>query len=65
MDWLSKIVKARFFYAGIGLNFVFSDCVAGIWKQLCEQIENSEINGPSFEGVVKKIKEAVPLPGGI
>jgi hypothetical protein len=48
MDWLSKIVKARFFYAAIGLNFVFSDCVAEIWKQLCEQIEHPEIKWIKF-----------------
>jgi hypothetical protein len=50
MDWLIKIVKERFFYAEGGLGFVFSDRTARIWKQLCEQIENPEINRSSFEG---------------
>jgi len=50
MDWLVKIVKERFFYSEGGLDFVFSDRTARIWKQLCEPIKNPEINGSSFEG---------------
>jgi hypothetical protein len=64
MDWLSKIVKAKFFLCCYRAELCFSDCVVGIWKQLCKQIENPEINGPSFEGVVKKLRRHCLFRGG-
>jgi len=48
MDWLSRIVKMRFFYVEDGLNFLLPDCATVIWEQLCEQIENLEITGANF-----------------
>jgi len=48
MDWMSRIVKSRFFYVEDGLNFLLPDCATGIWEQLCEQIENPEITGANF-----------------